>query len=29
VRLAERSGYQVNPRLKSDIQAMPSESAGR
>jgi len=27
VKQAERSGYQVNPRLKSDIQAMPKESS--
>ena len=24
---AEKSGYRVNPKLKSDIQAMPKESA--
>ena len=27
VKQAEKSGYQVNPRLKSDIQAMPKESS--
>jgi tetratricopeptide (TPR) repeat protein len=29
VKQAERSGYKVNPRLKSDIQAMPKDSVAR
>lgn len=29
VKQAERSGFQVNPRLKSDIQRMPQESGSR
>jgi len=29
VKQAERSGFQVNPKLKSDIQALPKEAASR
>lgn len=29
VKQAERAGYQVNPKLKGDIQALPKESASR